>query len=156
TTLQQNRPGESEGTLPGEGPVNDNVPDLATTSDGALNVLGTNDDGFHLMIAGGAIDWTGHANETTRNLDETRNFNKAVESGVDGVETNSAWDETLLVVTADHETGYLGGAGDDPNFTEMTGTAGELPTVGWSSGNHTNHLVPYFFKGAGSDAILNS
>ena len=156
TTLQQNRPGDSEGTLPGEVPFNDNVPDLATMSEGALNVLGTNDDGFHLMIEGGAIDWTGHANQTTRNIEETQDFNKAVESVVDWVETNSSWDETLLVVTADHETGYLGGAGDDPNFTEMTGTAGELPTVGWSSGDHTNHLVPYFFKGAGSDAILNS
>src|SRR5699024_9011185 len=69
---------------------------------------------------------------------------------------NSSWDETLLVVTADHETGYLGGAEDDPGFTEMYGDQGELPTVGWSSGNHTNHLVPYFFKGAGSDAIMNS
>jgi len=75
---------------------------------------------------------------------------------VDWVEENSSGDETLLIVTADHETGYLGGAEDDPNFTEMTGSAGELPTVGWSSGDHTNHLVPYFFKGAGSDAILKS
>ena len=156
TTLQQGRSGDSEGTLPGEVPFNDNVPDLSVMSEGALNVLGQDDDGFHLMIEGGAIDWTGHANQTTRNIEETQDFNKAVDAVVDWVETNSSWDETLLVVTADHETGYLGGADDDPNFTEMTGEAGELPTVGWSSGDHTNHLVPYFFKGAGSDAILNS
>jgi|GEM_PF-189583 len=156
TTLQQNRSGDSEGTGPGEVPFNDNVPDLSTMSEGALNVLGQNDDGFHLMIEGGAIDWTGHANETTRNIEETQDFNAAVESVVDWVETNSSWDETLLAVTADHETGYLGGVDDDPAFTEMTGTAGELPTVGWSSGDHTNHLVPYFFKGAGSQAIMNS
>ena len=156
TTLQQNRSGDSEGTLPGEVPFNDTVPALDTMSEGALNVLGQDEDGFHLMIEGGAIDWTGHANETTRNIEETQEFNDAVDSVVDWVETNSSWDETLLVVTADHETGYLGGAEDDPNFTEMTGNAGELPTVGWSSGDHTNHLVPYFFKGAGSDAIMNS
>ncbi|WP_022870259.1 alkaline phosphatase [Yaniella halotolerans] len=156
TTLQQARGGDSEGKLPGEVPFNDNVPDLPTMSEGALEVLGQNEDGFHLMIEGGAIDWTGHANETTRNIEETQDFNASVESVVNWVEENSSWDETLLVVTADHETGYLGGAEDDPAFTEMTGEAGELPTVGWSSGNHTNHLVPYFFKGAGSDAILNS
>lgn len=156
TTLQQGRGGDSEGKLPGEVAFNENVPDLPTMSEGALEVLGQNEDGFHLMIEGGAIDWTGHANETTRNIEETQDFNASVESVVDWVEENSSWDETLLVVTADHETGYLGGAEDDPNFTEMTGKAGELPTVGWSSGDHTNHLVPYFFKGAGSDAILNS
>jgi len=156
TTLQQNRSGDSTDTLPGDVPFNDNVPDLATMSQGALNVLGQDDDGFHLMIEGGAIDWTGHANQTTRNIEETQDFNKAVDAVVDWVETNSSWDDTLLVVTADHETGYLGGAEDDPNFTEMTGEAGKLPTVGWSSGDHTNHLVPYFFKGAGSDAIMNS
>lgn len=156
TTLQQAREGDSEGTLPGEVAYNDNVPDLPTMSEGALNVLGQDEEGFHLMIEGGAIDWTGHANETTRNIEETQDFNKSVESVVDWVEENSSWDETLLVVTADHETGYLGGAEDDPGFTEMYGDQGELPTVGWSSGNHTNHLVPYFFKGAGSDAIMNS
>lgn len=156
TTLQQNRSGDSEGALPGDVPFNETVPSLDTMSEGALNVLGQDEDGFHLMIEGGAIDWTGHANQTTRNIEETQDFNAAVESVVDWVETNSSWDETLLVVTADHETGYLGGADDDPNFTEMTGNAGELPTVGWSSGDHTNHLVPYFFKGAGSDAIMNS
>jgi len=156
TTLQQGRSGGEAGQLPGEIAFNDNVPDLATMSEGALNVLGQDDEGFHLMIEGGAIDWTGHANDTTRNIEETQDFNAAVESVVDWVEENSSWDETLLIVTADHETGYLGGAEDDPNFTEMTGNAGELPTVGWSSGDHTNHLVPYFFKGAGSDAILNS
>jgi alkaline phosphatase len=156
TTLQQGRSGGEAGQLPGEVAFNDNVPDLATMSEGALNVLGQDNEGFHLMIEGGAIDWTGHANDTTRNIEETQDFNAAVESVVDWVEGNSSWDETLLIVTADHETGYLGGAEDDPNFTEMTGSAGELPTVGWSSGDHTNHLVPYFFKGAGSDAILKS
>lgn len=156
TTLQQARGGDSAATLPGEVPFNDNVPDLSTMSEGALNVLGEDEDGFHLMVEGGAIDWTGHANETTRNIEETQDFNAAVDSVVDWVETNSSWEETLLVVTADHETGYLGGAEDDPEFTEMHGNAGELPTVGWSSGNHTNHLVPYFFKGAGSEALRNS
>ncbi|WFP16071.1 alkaline phosphatase [Citricoccus muralis] len=156
STLQQNRSGDSAGTLPGEVAFNDNVPDLPTMSEGALNVLGQNDKGFHLMIESGAIDWTGHANQTTRNIEETQDFNAAVDTVIDWVEENSSWDDTLLVVTADHETGYLGGAEDDPDFTQMYGNAGELPTVSWSSPNHTNLLVPFFFKGAGSEALQNA
>src|SRR5699024_6999886 len=124
TTLQQGRGGDSEGKLPGEVAFNENVPDLPTMSEGALEVLGQNEDGFHLMIEGGAIDWTGHANETTRNIEETQDFNAAVESVVDWIETNSSWDETLLVVTADHETGYLGGVEDGPALPERTASGG--------------------------------
>lgn len=156
TTLQQERSGDSEDTLPGEVEFNDNVPDLPTMSQGALNSLGQNDEGFHLMIEGGAIDWTGHDNQTTRNIEETQDFNASVETVVDWVEENSSWEETLLVVTADHETGYLGGATDNPKFSSMHGQAEELPNVGWSSDEHTNHLVPYFFKGAGSEELIEA
>jgi alkaline phosphatase len=151
TTLQQAR--SDSGELPGEG-FNENVPDLSTMSEGALNVLGDNDEGFHLMIEGGAIDWTGHANDTVRNIEEQQDFNAAVESVVEWVEDNSSWKDTLLIVTADHETGYLWGEDSDPDYTPLAGAAGELPKVGWHSTNHTNHLVPFYFKGAGSDALM--
>ncbi|GAA4283226.1 alkaline phosphatase [Brevibacterium daeguense] len=151
TTLQQAR--SDSGELPGEH-LNDNVPDLSTMSEGALNVLGDNDEGFHLMIEGGAIDWTGHANDTVRNIEEQQDFNAAVESVVDWVEDHSSWKDTLLIVTADHETGYLWGEDSDPDYTPLSGAAGELPEVGWHSTNHTNHLVPFYFKGAGSEQLM--
>jgi alkaline phosphatase len=71
------------------------------------------------------------------------------------VEKNSSWDETLVVVTADHETGYLAGAGAGPEagWTPMTGAAGQLPDLTWHSGGHTNALVPLFAKGAGADVL---
>src|SRR5690606_30846841 len=110
-----------------------------------------------LMVEGGAIDWTGHANDTVRNIEETQDFNASVEAAVEWVEsedTDATWDNTLIIVTADHETGYLAGAGSDPGWTPMEGTAGELPNVDWYSGNHTNQLVPVFAKGAGVDTLF--
>ena len=125
-------------------------------SEGALNVLGQDEDGFHLMIEGGAIDWTGHANDISRNIEEQQDFNKAVDSVIAWVEQNSSWDETLLIVTADHETGYLSGQDELPNWKALTGEAGQVPDHGWYSGNHTNQVVPVFFKGAGSEDIKAS
>ncbi|GMA30832.1 alkaline phosphatase [Litorihabitans aurantiacus] len=154
TTLQQARSGESEGQLPFEVPAND-VPDLPELSRAALNVLEKDEDGLFLMIEGGAIDWTGHANETTRNIEETLDFNAAVETVVDWVETESSWEETLVVVTADHETGYLDGADSDPSWTPLTGEKGQLPREAWFSGDHTNQLVPLYAQGAGADVLAS-
>lgn len=157
TTLQQARDGE--GQTPYSDPRND-VVDLATMTTGALNVLGQDEDGFHVMIEGGAIDWTGHANDSAREIEEVQDFNAAVDAAVEWVEKNSSWDETLLIVTADHETGYLSGAGErdengqETRFNAMTGEAGVVSDGhGWYSGDHSNQVVPFFFKGAGSDDI---
>lgn len=153
STLQHDRSGES--TAPYDVELND-VVDLATMSAGALNVLGQDEDGFHLMIEGGAIDWAGHANDMPRDIEEVQAFNEAVETVVDWVETNSSWEETLVIVTADHETGYMAGPNDDPNWSPMTGEEGQVPDHGWHSDNHTNQLVPVFFRGAGSEDILEA
>lgn len=157
STLQQGRAvaGEGTETMPYETPLNEGVPSLETMTKASLNVLDNNDEGFFLHIEGGAIDWTGHANDTARNIDETIAFNESVEAVVEWVEENSNWAETLVIVTADHETGYLGGAGQEPTWTTMEGSRGALPTVGWYSGNHTNQLVPVFAKGAHSADLLS-
>lgn len=153
STLQQSRSGDS--AAPYSDPMND-VVDLATMSEGALNVLNQDEDGFHLMIEGGAIDWAGHANDIARDIEEVRAFNDAVEAVVAWVEENSSWSETLLIVTADHETGYLSGAGEGEFYRALTGEAGAAPTHEYYSGNHTNMVVPFFFRGAGSADILDS
>lgn len=150
-TLQHDRDGES--TTPYDVPQND-VVDLATMSRAALNVLNQDEDGFHLMVEGGAIDWAGHANDIARDIEEVQAFNNAVETVIEWVETNSSWDETLVIVTADHETGYMTGPDNDPNWSAMTGAAGIVPNHGWSSGNHTNQLVPLFARGAGASDIV--
>ncbi|WP_344196719.1 alkaline phosphatase [Aeromicrobium alkaliterrae] len=155
-TFQYNRPGLANTQVtPFTDPQLTGVPALSTAAEAALNVLETDEDGFFLMVEAGAVDWAGHANQTSRVVEEQVAFNQAVESVNAWVEENSSWDETLVVVTADHETGYLAGPGAGPGtgWTPLTGEAGELPNVSWHSGNHTNALVPLYAKGAGSEVL---
>ncbi|WP_420174218.1 alkaline phosphatase [Luteococcus sp. OSA5] len=151
TTLQQARDGEA--TEPYDTPLNKNVPDLATMTKGALNVLDNDPDGFTLMVEGGAIDWAGHANNGARNIEETIDFNKAIVAVDKWVKKNSSWDETLLIVTADHETGYMEGVNADPNWMLLRGKKGTMPRQSWYSGDHTNQLVPVYAKGRGSKQL---
>lgn len=152
-TLQYNRSGLAHNNvLPGTDRPN-NVPSLATMTNGALNVLEEDPDGFFLMVEAGAVDWAGHANQTTRVIEEQMDFNDSVEAVNAWVEEKSNWDETLVIVTADHETGYLAGSGSNPGWEPMQGVAGQVPGVSWHSGGHTNALVPLYAKGAGADLL---
>lgn len=73
---------------------------------------------------------------------------------IDWVETNSNWRETLLIVTADHETGYLEGNFSGDRWGIISGRKG-LPAYGtWYSTDHTNQLVPVYAKGAGTKQLL--
>jgi alkaline phosphatase len=63
------------------------------------------DKGFFMMIEGGKIDWSGHANDLSTNIHETLAFNDAVAVALKFCEQHP--DDSLLVVTADHETGGL-------------------------------------------------
>lgn len=152
TTLQQARGGDGNAD-PYVVPLNETVPTLAEMSRGALNVLDNDDDGFFLMIEGGAIDWAGHANQPGRVIEEEIDFNKAVEAVVNWVQENSNWGETLLIVTGDHETGYLTGPGsgtidDEAVWTDLvSNNKGEVPGMQWNSPDHTNSLIPLFAKG---------
>ncbi len=130
-----------------------NVPDLATMSKGALNYLSQNENGFFIMIEGGAIDWAAHANDTARIIEEQSDFNDAVTAVYDWVENNSNWDETLLIVTTDHGNSFvLGGASDQSIYSPVAMVAKEtMPEVKYYSGSHTNELVRFYAKGNGSD-----
>ncbi len=61
---------------------------------------------FFMMVEGGNIDYGGHANDGGTIIKETLNFNKALRHAYDFYLAHP--DETLIVVTADHETGGLG------------------------------------------------
>lgn len=154
TTLQQGRPG-GDG-LPGTVPLVTTVPSLAEMTRGALNVLDADPDGFVLMIEGGAVDWASHGNQLGRMIEEMTDFNAAVEAVCAWVEQNSSWDETLVIVTADHETGYLLGPGSNPERRPIENRGrGNLPGAEWHSKSHTNQLVPLFAKGAGAQLLVD-
>lgn len=157
TTLQARRSGDLA-AAPYAVPFND-VPDLATLARGALNVLSQDPDGLFLMIEGGAIDRAGHDNSAGRLIEEALAFDATVQAVVDWVERESSWDETLVIVTADHETGHLtgpgtgAGAGAGAGWQPLTGSKGQVPAHEWQSDSHTNSLVPLFAKGVGAQEL---
>ncbi len=133
------------------------VPDLDIMAEGALNVLNKNPNGFFLMIEGGAIDWAAHSNQTARMIAEEIYFNNAVDKVIEWIEQNSSWEETLLIVTADHETGYITAPynGNENIDWELIPQSpkGTLPNIQWNSMDHTNSLVPFFAKGICSEYL---
>ncbi|MBP2471911.1 alkaline phosphatase [Crossiella equi] len=161
-TLQYQRGGTDKdaqgdpvpGARPYQAPPVRSVPSLSQLTASALNVLHRGSDrGFFLMVEGGAIDWASHENRPNRLVEEQLAFNRAVETVVDWVERHSSWRETLVVVTADHETGYLTGPGANPDWTALTGTRGKLADTAWHTYGHTGSLVPLYAKGRGAEAI---
>ena len=156
TTLQYHRgntPADSNN--PSGVAFNPNVPTLATMSTAALNVLSQNEDGFAVMIEGGAIDWAGHANNLPRLIEEHIDFDDAVQATVGWINAHDpTWSETLLVVVSDHETGDLWGPGGDFDPVVDNGV-GMLPGHSWQSGNHTNSLVPLYARGAGAERFAS-
>lgn len=157
TTLQQERNGNRQAP-PYTVPFIQTVPMLEEMTKAALNILDNDPDGFFLMIEGGAVDWAAHKNQSGRMIEEEIGFNWTVAAVVSWVEHHSNWDETLVIVTADHETGYLTGlnsgvqADGKPVWHPIENRSqGVVPGMQWNSGDHTNSLVPFFAKGAGSE-----
>jgi alkaline phosphatase len=134
-----------------------NVPTLATMTEGALNHLGKNADGLFLMVEGGAIDWMAHANATGRVIEETVDFNRAIGAAVNWVETRSSWDETLMIVLTDHGNGMpMGPNSDTLAFQPIQNNGkGVLPGVLWHSGSHTTENTLLWANGAGSDLLYD-
>ncbi|MCC7495568.1 MAG: alkaline phosphatase [Fimbriimonadaceae bacterium] len=128
------------------------VPTLAEATAAALNVLDDDPDGLFLMVEGGAIDWASHNNDAIRMVEEVIDFQQAIEQVIAWVEQRSSWEETLVIVTADHETGCLT-APDGQLATALRGHRGELPALLWNSKGHTNSLVPVYARGAGSERL---
>ena len=121
-----------DGTLP-------RLPEMTAT---ALAILGRNPEGFFLMVEGGRIDHAGHENHIERNVIETVEFDAAVR---EALEWTGSREDTLIVVTADHETGGL-------SVVEGRGQ-GQFPAVTWSTGNHTDADVPVYATGPNSESV---
>jgi alkaline phosphatase len=129
------------------------VPTLAEMTRAALNVLDDDPDGFFLMIEGAAIDDMSHRKHLGRTIEELNDFNGAVQAVVAWIEARSNWDETLVIVTSDHETGHLWGPGSGTKRFNPLGNRGRnnMPAFKYYSNDHSNTLVPLFAKGCGSD-----
>ncbi len=104
---------------------------MATT---ALNVLDNDPDGFFVMIEGGVIDWEAHEANTSGMIAEMLEFENTVQAALDWAAANDpTFSETLIIVTADHETGAIGGFMPGDWTTGVTNNGqGVLPTIAWT------------------------
>jgi alkaline phosphatase len=160
TTLQQARAGATK-VAPYTVPFNANVPTLETMTKAALNILdGTqaspNADGFFLHVEGGAVDWANHANDLGRMIEEQTDFTNSVQAVSDYLEADTNgnnWSNTLVIATADHESGFL--LGPDAATVAYDGLVNmgqaNMPLHKYLSGSHTNSLVPLYARGPGSE-----
>ncbi len=85
-------------------------PTLVEMANAALIVLNRNPNGFVLLIESGEVDHSAHNNNLDQEIGEELTFFdvvKTVTDWVDSPTTNSTWENTLVLATADHETGYL-------------------------------------------------
>lgn len=78
--------------------------DLAKYVDKGIEVL-DNEKGFFMMVEGGKVDWACHANDAAASIHDTLALNDAVEEAIEFY--NQHPEETLILVTGDHETGGL-------------------------------------------------
>jgi alkaline phosphatase len=98
-------------------------PSLLEMTEKALHMLSSNEEGFVLILEAGQIDWAAHDNDTGTTLHEMLKLNETMEFLLAWLEMR---DDTLLVVTADHETGGFGfsySANDLPEGVPLQGDA---------------------------------
>ena len=114
-------------------------PSLAQLTEKAINILAKNEKGFFLMVEGSQIDWAGHKNNARRMIAETIDFDEAVGKGLSFAKKNL---KTLVIVTADHETGGL--AIHDGSWEKK-----KVSKTGFTSRDHTATMVPLFAFGPG-------
>lgn len=115
-----------------------NMLPLATKT--ALNILDNNRKGFFLMVEGSQIDWGGHRNDKDYIVNELLDFNRAMKVVMDFARANP---KTLVIVTADHETGGMALNGGDLN--------GHTVTASFTTKGHTGVMVPVFAFGPGAE-----
>ncbi|NNU12599.1 alkaline phosphatase [Vibrio parahaemolyticus] len=97
-------------------------PSLKEMTVKALDVLSKDKDGFFLMVEGGQIDWAGHSNDAGTMLHELIKFDEAVNSAYEWAKGR---DDTLIIVTADHETGSFGFSYSSANLPKPEKRKGE-------------------------------
>ena len=129
---------------------NDHLPSMANgrgkflqkASEFATERLNTNPNGFFLMIEGSQIDWGGHANDKDYIVNEMIDFDKTIGEVLDFAEKDG---NTLVIITADHETG---------GFSIEGGSIFEREVIGdFTTGGHSAAMVPVFAYGPGAEAF---
>ncbi|MFW9983058.1 MAG: alkaline phosphatase, partial [Candidatus Thorarchaeota archaeon] len=133
------------------------TPSLAEMTNKSIELLSQDTDGFFLMVEAGRIDLAAHSRDKARNALDTIAFDKAVQIALDYVEVHT---NTILIVTADHETMGLVVTSSNLN-TELPSTLSiesekrllraeraNNVTVDWTAEYHTDTPVPIYCYGS--------
>lgn len=115
---------------------------LGRLLEGSLSVLGEQYDRFFVMAEAAQIDFGGHANDLPYVVTETLDFDQAVGAALRYADQDG---HTLVIVTADHETGGLTLLDSDERNGYVRGH--------FSTNDHTNLPVPVFAYGPKSSAF---
>lgn len=107
-----------------------------------VNHLSKNDSGFFLMIEAAQIDWECHSNDSLGFEQEQLDFERMLKEVLDFAEKDK---NTLVVITADHETGGLGIVGTDKISNDVA--------VKFINKRHTGTMVPIFSIGPGAESF---
>jgi alkaline phosphatase len=117
-------------------PSENRVPSLAEMTNKAVESLSSNENGFFLMVEGSQIDWGGHANETPYVVREVKDFDDAIGVVLTFAQENPG---TLVIITADHETGGMTINGVNRENT--------IVDIAWTSTGHTGTPIPLMAYG---------
>lgn len=138
---------------------------LAQVLESAIDFIYSPDGkGFFIMCEGGQIDWEAHSNKAAGVIAETIDFDKAIAVAYEFYKAHP--DETLIVITADHETGgltlgrekgytfdltvYNDAINGKPVRKEAIDSLNKAARIGFTTKGHTGIPVPVFAVGAGS------
>ena len=118
-------------------------PTLAEMTQKAIDVLSQNPNGFFLMVESGQIDWASHANNAQDAIADTVALNDAVKVALDSTSEKT---DTLVIITADHETGGFSASTISSGLPEEDGPFLMPDTrpfyINWTTGGHTSTDVP--------------
>lgn len=112
---------------------------LQNASNMALQRL-SNERGFLLMVEGSQVDWGGHDNDAPYLIAELIDLDYTIGALLDFAKADG---ETLVIVTADHETGGFTLAAKEGDYNSI------VPV--FSTTNHSATMVPVFAYGPGSE-----
>jgi alkaline phosphatase len=115
-------------------------PRLAISAARAIELLREDPEGFVLLVECEITDELAHHNDIEGLMEGLRELDEAAAAILDAAE---ALANTLVIVTADHDTGTL--AVTDGNYEEG------LATVRWATGEHSSQWVPLFAFGPGAE-----
>ncbi len=113
---------------------------LPKATETAVSILSKNKKGFFLMIEGSQVDWGGHAGSAIYVVEEMLDSDRAIGKALEFAAKDR---ETLIVVTADHETGGMTIVDGDYQTGLVKGE--------FSTGGHTGVMVPVFAWGPGAE-----